>query len=1554
VTNRHISPRGWSACVVAGLMLLSTEVWAQADLSMALSPSTMGPGSSTTLTYTLLNTSGEGPLEDVAFVADLPVNVVVSNPARATTDCLNATLTAMPGASALALDDVRLGNHQSCVVRLDVTSVAPGTHMLVAPAPTATPAFGDGGVVVGVGSGVDLTVDAERPGVTMSASPTTVQRGETTTLTFVFDHSLGASPIGNLDFTLPLPQGVVVADPPRGATDCVSPSAPNSTVNAVPGGSSVVFDGNGANFFPGFEVLAAGATCSVSVDVQTVAAGTLVLATDDALADFTSLGRTAVAVESELNPLHKSFAQEVLPGNTVDVTYTLSNFNRVIGVTDMTFSDDFETALAGLVAVDAAAVDVSSCGPSASLSGTSTLQFAGGALDAEQSCSFTVTLAVPLAATPGTYPGTTSSLIVETPSATRDWGTATATLEVGDIRPLFSKRFLPSPVGAGNDVTVEYTITNTNPTVSLTNVQFDDPMTDLGVGLWPVTVTANDGCGVGSSLNWASVDIDEFVLRFTNGDLAPGASCTFSSVLAVPAVAPAVSVRSTSSTLTGDIGGTPVAAAGADAILDIVVGPQLRLSVDGPVLPGDTTTATYTLHNEGENTVDLDTITFTHDLDGSLSGLVAVGLPLDDVCGAGSQLSGTSSLTFTGGVLAAGATCTFDVTLQTPTQAPAAGSILTTTSTVAASATGVAVTSAAAQAEFSLAAVRASMEWLDDPVAPGGNVGVRFTLDNTDGTDQLTGGTFNYDFSRVINGMVLTDVPAMACGQPVTVIGNSFLFINSVTLAAGESCSIDLVAQVPAGVDANLYRGDVVNVTVSVGGDVLLLPLLPDALAVAAPLLLAIDVDDGPHQLGDVVDITMSVHNSAHTAATDVTFDFHLGQQLAGAVFDGPAPVEPCGVGSTVVYGDIGEGAATHLSLANASVDAQSSCSFVVSARLPSTWPGDYVTSVTTSAVQGTVNGVSATGDAASDDVHVRAAQLDVAFASAVARGSSVAMTVTLVNNSVSTSTPGMSVRLPLSDWHPALSSTTSLTAPCGVESSLTGTDVVLLRDLTLDPGGQCTFDIVVDVAEDASVGVFDFGVVQAMDGAAVAATSPAVTLEVVPPPSLTASFSPGHLGAGQPTTLTLLIDNSLSVLAADGLGINVELPSGLRVSTPSQATSTCTGGTLTAEADSTTVVLADSRAEANATCLVTVDVDGVRGGYTLSGATLTSDLGGAVADDAELDVEPNPGLYVMWTPAVVWPQAQASVTVAIDNTESSLEAANLGFRAQMPAGSNAPPALAAMSTCGGMADEVDGGVAFSGGHIDVGADCTLTWSWQAPAVAGDADVVVQDVVSSLGNSAEASSTLTVAAMPTLTAVFSPDEIVLGGSSELRIDVDNTASIDVESLGFTVEFASGFQPTDDVVFEGCGDDAQWTPTATGASVADVLVSAESACVLRARVLGVGVGAHDAAVGMVLSSAGILPNASATLSVLDAVGPDGGTNDDAGVGDDAGIVDDAGVGDDAGTVDDGGITPSPGVEPDPEPPADGCSCDASDVESPATGLWMAAFMLVGLVRRRRRR
>jgi hypothetical protein len=75
---------------------------------------------------------------------------------------------------------------------------------------------------------------------------------------------------------------------------------------------------------------------------------------------------------------------------------------------------------------------------------------------------------------------------------------------------------------------------------------------------------------------------------------------------------------------------------------------------------------------------DISSITFTDDLDATLAGLVATGLPMNDVCGAGSQITGTDFLQLNDGSLSGGETCTFSVTLTVPASVPL-GTVATNT-----------------------------------------------------------------------------------------------------------------------------------------------------------------------------------------------------------------------------------------------------------------------------------------------------------------------------------------------------------------------------------------------------------------------------------------------------------------------------------------------------------------------------------------------------------------------------------------------------------------------------------------------------------------------------------------------------------------------------------------------------------------------------------------------------------------------------------------------------------------------------------------------------------
>ena len=116
-----------------------------------------------------------------------------------------------------------------------------------------------------------------------------------------------------------------------------------------------------------------------------------------------------------------------------------------------------------------------------------------------------------------------------------------------------------------------------------------------------------------------------------------------------------------------------------------------KLFVDDPVAPGETVALEFTV----SNTSDQDNITaieFTDDLDAILSGLAATGLPAADVCGAGSEITGTGFLTFTGGSLAPASSCTFSVDVDVPVETLSPTTVTNVTSEVTGMLGGLATT----------------------------------------------------------------------------------------------------------------------------------------------------------------------------------------------------------------------------------------------------------------------------------------------------------------------------------------------------------------------------------------------------------------------------------------------------------------------------------------------------------------------------------------------------------------------------------------------------------------------------------------------------------------------------------------------------------------------------------------------------------------------------------------------------------------------------------------------------------------------------------------------
>lgn len=163
-------------------------------------PSTIGPGSVSTLTFTIDNSEDPLPVASLAFTDNLPAEIQIATPANASSNCRNGTLTAPDGGSTITLSEGSVVGFGSCTISVDVTSSFVGEGPYTNISGDLTSDAGNSGDAI-----ADLTVHGGRPGFTKRFSPSLVNLGSRSTLTFTIDNTSNGSRVANLDFVDNLP-----------------------------------------------------------------------------------------------------------------------------------------------------------------------------------------------------------------------------------------------------------------------------------------------------------------------------------------------------------------------------------------------------------------------------------------------------------------------------------------------------------------------------------------------------------------------------------------------------------------------------------------------------------------------------------------------------------------------------------------------------------------------------------------------------------------------------------------------------------------------------------------------------------------------------------------------------------------------------------------------------------------------------------------------------------------------------------------------------------------------------------------------------------------------------------------------------------------------------------------------------------------------------------------------------------------------------------------------------------------------------------------------------
>jgi uncharacterized repeat protein (TIGR01451 family) len=522
------------------------------------------------------------------------------------------------GGSLLTFTGGVLPAGTSCLISVTMTGVSIGTQDNTTSAVTAT-----GPVSLTGTPSNEATVTVTAPGaptIVKSFAGANVALGGAVDMSFLLTNP-SATPVTGVAFADSLPAGLTAPD---GST-------------ATCGGSLTITGGTGLAFTGG--TLAAGASCTITVTVTGAVAGVQNNTAGPISSNESGAGgpsNTATVAVLAPPTIGKSFgAGSISLGGTTNLDLTLANPNATVALTGVDFTDSLPS---GLTAPNGTTTP---CGGTLAISGGNLLTFTAGTLAAGASCPISITVT---GASVGTQDNTTSPITATGPVALTGTTSNTATVTVtAPGAPTITKSFAGANVALGGTVNMTFVLSNPSAT-PLTGVAFSDSL--------PPGLTAPNGtttpCGGSLALSGGNL------LAFSGGTLAANASCT----IAVTVTAVAAGVYDNT---TGPISSIETGAGGPSntATVTVLAPPTIAKAFGASSIPiNGTTSLDLTLTNPNP-TVALSGLSFTDTLPSGLTAPNGTTTP----CGGTLVITGSNLLTFTGGALAGGASCTVAVTV---------------------------------------------------------------------------------------------------------------------------------------------------------------------------------------------------------------------------------------------------------------------------------------------------------------------------------------------------------------------------------------------------------------------------------------------------------------------------------------------------------------------------------------------------------------------------------------------------------------------------------------------------------------------------------------------------------------------------------------------------------------------------------------------------------------------------------------------------------------------------------------------------------------------------
>lgn len=1425
-------PWRWRA-VLGAMLLLPGLAAATTSVNHKFDPLTILQGDVSTYTIEIVNDNIGAALTSVNLTALLTVGSAqypgqplpkISVAGSASNSCggmltASGTSVILTGGGVPKATDA--SNPGKCTITVPVTSTTVGNQVVYIPANT-TPDASTPGLVFTEGGATNQhnateakatlqvnSLQAPTGGKTFAPSPSYV--GLPTTLTITLTNPNAGATMPLTSFTDTLPTGMVVAPTPNASVTCSGTGFVNGAVSASAGGGTVSLNGG---------TIGQNGTCQVKVDVVVPAldAGNTsqnYTNTVPAGAIGNTRGLNSPQFQRQLKvsaPVRvaKSFTPSTIPVGAPSTLKIVVTNNGGTALTNAAFTDTFPSAnlvVAGAPAVTCssgangtATVDTSSPPNKLLLSGA-TVAAAGG----------TCTVTVPVKATAESqYDNTLPANAV-----TNDQGigspAATGTLHAySQLR--VSKAVSPSQggnarVAPGQWVTFSINVEN-YASEAVTNAVVTDNLPLIGGQQMLVDGSSapTSSCG----FNFAG-SVDTGTLSGSGGSI-PAASgtnhgtCTVTFRAKVPestvnggtldpfATYNFTNTLPTNSAVsgTGQGSGNPIQNTNTVSVNGATVSAVELNKVFNPgtIAVGQTSELTITVINRTVN--PLTGINLTDSLP---TGLVLAANPnASTTCTGGSlqAFPGDTKVVLTGAQAPARGGSQVEVSCEikvlvtstTPNAAPYTNTIKPVDFT---SVAGTIPANRSANLTVT-AGLSATKQFSPASVAVGGVARATVTVLNQS-SGQLTNVSVNDD--GLAGGLVVANPAnaATSCGDAPVITANpgaTGVRLDGVTLPAGGACdlSFDVIATGAGPWSNTIAPGKITSAEGPTNSQVVASTLGSESTSLSLvkgfnPLIVT---GNQPSTL------TINVSNTGGVAINNVAFTDAFPQGIQ--VYSTPNAQTTC-TGGTVTAAP----GASQVALTGANLGANASCTVTVQVtsvaflNLTNTIPAKAVTS------QGGYTNAQATSATLTT---LQGLGVSKGFAPAYVPPNAVSrLKIRLVNTfDPNIQNPTVLTGVTYTDQLPSglvFAATPNATSTCsGAQINVdTGANAVTLSGVTLVPGSTCDLEVNVTAgAQGQYLNSIPANSVHTNEG--VTNTVPGeATLNVVPGPSVTKMFGTSPVRVGLPTELVVTVTNNANV-ALTGLALTDSLPPNLAVANPANTSTTCTGGSVTAQPGTSSVSLSGATVPASpGSCTFRAQVVASKADSftnTIGQNAITSQQGltNGNPTSAELEVLEQPGISKSFTPAQIASGGTSALRIRLENPNASpitltsalvdalpgnvLVAATPNINGNLGVGATACPGTVT-ATAGAINLSYANGAQIPAGGCTISVDVTSSTSGSYLNT-----IAAGQLKTSAGNNPDpAQATLGVdqPAAPTVQKAFAPSAIDQGGTSKLTITLGN-------------------------------------------------------------------------------------------------------------------------------------------------------------------------------------